>query len=73
MGEGGGGSVVVSYFCSDSDLRPSVVPQEPEVGTNPVQVEVGEFDEAIDVVEDVAAESEFTGSSRNQTFKINLK
>ncbi|MBN3320625.1 SPRC protein, partial [Atractosteus spatula] len=28
-----------------------------EVGTNPVQVETGEFDEAIEVVEDVAAEN----------------
>lgn len=28
-----------------------------EVGVNPVQVETGEFDEAIEVVEDVAAES----------------
>uniref|UniRef100_A0A3Q2PLF1 SPARC n=1 Tax=Fundulus heteroclitus TaxID=8078 RepID=A0A3Q2PLF1_FUNHE len=33
------------------------VAEEPEVGTNPVQVEVGEFDEAIEVVEDVAAEN----------------
>lgn len=32
------------------------VPQELEVGANPVQVEVGEFDEAIEV-DDVAAES----------------
>lgn len=34
------------------------------MGANPVQVEVGEFDEAIeiveDAVEDVAAESKFT-------------
>lgn len=30
-----------------------------EVGANPVQVEVGDFDEAIDVVEDVV-ESKFT-------------
>lgn len=30
-----------------------------EVGANPVQVETGEFDEAIEVEEDVAAESEF--------------
>jgi len=30
------------------------------VGANPVQVEVGDFDEAIDVVEDVAAESKCT-------------
>lgn len=33
--------------------------QELEVGVNPVQVETGEFDEAIEVVEDVIAESEF--------------
>lgn len=42
----------------------SVVLQEIEVGANPVQVEVGEFDEAIeiveDAVEDVAAESKCT-------------
>ncbi|GLD70048.1 toll-like receptor 13, partial [Lates japonicus] len=31
--------------------------EETEVGANPVQVEVGEFDEAIEVVEDVVAES----------------
>ena len=30
------------------------------MGANPVQVEVGDFDEAIDVVEDVAAESKCT-------------
>jgi len=36
----------------------SVVEQEPEVGANPVQIETGEeFDEAIEVVEDVAAEN----------------
>lgn len=29
------------------------------MGVNPVQVETGEFDEAIEVVEDVIAESEF--------------
>lgn len=29
------------------------------MGANPVQVETGEFDEAIEVVEDVIAESEF--------------
>jgi len=36
----------------------SVVEQEPEVGANPVQIETGEeFDEAIEVVEDVVAEN----------------
>lgn len=35
-------------------------PQETEVGANPVQIEIGEFDEAIEVVEDVTAESKFT-------------
>ena len=29
------------------------------MGANPVQVETGEFDEAIEVVEDVIAESKF--------------
>lgn len=36
--------------------------QELEVGANPVQVETGEFDEAIEVVEDVIAESELINS-----------
>lgn len=31
--------------------------QQEDVGSNPVQVETGEFDEAIEVVEDIAAES----------------
>lgn len=35
------------------------------MGANPVQVDVGEFDEAIDVTEDVGAESKNTGSSWN--------
>lgn len=30
------------------------------MGANPVQIEIGEFDEAIEVVEDVIAESKFT-------------
>lgn len=30
------------------------------MGANPVQVEIGEFDEAIEVVEDIFAESKFT-------------
>ncbi|KTG06056.1 hypothetical protein cypCar_00005919, partial [Cyprinus carpio] len=34
-----------------------VVEEELEVGANPVQVETGEFDEAIEVVEDVIAEN----------------
>lgn len=33
------------------------VVEEAEVGANPVQIEVGEFDEAIEVVEDVVAEN----------------
>lgn len=35
------------------------------MGANPVQIEVGEFDEAIDIgeeVEEVAAESKFTNT-----------
>lgn len=31
------------------------------MGANPVQIEIGEFDEAIEVIEDIAAESKFTG------------
>jgi len=42
---------MIPFFC--------LIIQEPEVGANPVQVETGEFDEAIEVVEDVIAESEF--------------
>ncbi|CAG04527.1 unnamed protein product [Tetraodon nigroviridis] len=33
------------------------VVEEPEVGANPVQIEVGEFDEAIEIVEDDAVEN----------------
>ncbi|XP_026199927.1 SPARC isoform X1 [Anabas testudineus] len=33
------------------------VVEETEVGANPVQIEIGEFDEAIEVIEDVAAEN----------------
>lgn len=32
------------------------------MGANPVQVEIGEFDEAIDIVEDVVTESKFTNT-----------
>lgn len=42
---------IILLFC--------LIIQELEVGANPVQVETGEFDEAIEVVEDVIAESEF--------------
>lgn len=37
------------------------------MGANPVQVETGEFDEAIEVVEDVIAESKFNVFSTPQT------
>lgn len=30
------------------------------MGANPVQVEIGDFDEAIEVVDDIIAESKFT-------------
>lgn len=46
--------------ASHSLTLTSRVPQEAEVGANPVQIEVGEFDEAIEIVEDVFAESKFT-------------
>lgn len=39
------------------------------MGANPVQIEVGEFDEAIDIgeeVEEVAAESKFTNTHRHK-------
>lgn len=32
------------------------------MGANPVQIEVGDFDEAIEIVEDEVAESKFTNS-----------
>lgn len=35
------------------------------MGANPVQVETGEFDEAIEVVEDVIAESELNNITQN--------
>ncbi len=44
-------AIPIILFC--------LIIQELEVGTNPVQVETGEFDEAIEVVEDVIAESKF--------------
>lgn len=34
--------------------------QETEVGANPVQVDVGDFDEAIDIVEEDVEDSEST-------------
>lgn len=34
------------------------------MGANPVQIEVGEFDEAIEVVEDVVVESKFTNTHK---------
>lgn len=44
-------AIPIILFC--------LIIQELEVGANPVQVETGEFDEAIEVEEDVIAESEF--------------
>ena len=40
------------------DLCPP--PQETTVGMNPVQIETGEFDEAIQIEEDFPAESKYT-------------
>lgn len=45
----------ITGHCSNAALY--LLTQQVEVGSNPVQVETGEFDEAIEVVEDVAAES----------------
>lgn len=45
----------ISRHCTNTALN--LLTQQVEVGSNPVQVETGEFDEAIEVVEDVAAES----------------
>lgn len=46
------------------------------MGANPVQIEIGEFDEAIDVeeevVEDVAAESKFTLVAHLPRYKFSL-
>lgn len=35
------------------------------MGANPVQIEVGEFDEAIEIVEEAVAESKFTNTHTN--------
>ncbi|CAG5993742.1 unnamed protein product [Menidia menidia] len=49
---------VVEELVTEEPVVEEPVDEEPEVGANPVQVEVGEFDEAIDLVEeDVAAEN----------------
>lgn len=37
------------------------------MGANPVQIEVGEFDEAIEIVEDAVAESKFKDTQTNIT------
>lgn len=51
----------------------SRVLQETEVGANPVQVEIGEFDEAIDIIEDVVTESKFTNTlTSNQNFNVTV-
>lgn len=42
--------------------------QQTEVGSNPVQVETGEFDEAIEVVEDVASDSTYALEKRLPLF-----
>lgn len=43
------------------------------MGANPVQVEIGEFDEAIDVIEDVVTESKFTNTlTSNQNFNVTV-
>lgn len=47
-------------LAADSSLTFDLPSQETEVGANPVQIEVGDFDEAIEIVEDEVAESKFT-------------
>lgn len=43
------------------------------MGANPVQVEIGEFDEAIDIVEGVVTESKFTNTlTPNQNFNVTV-
>lgn len=49
---------------------PLTSPQDIEVGANPVQIEVGEFDEAIEIVEDTVAESKFTHANLFSVHKI---
>ncbi len=43
------------------------------MGANPVQIEVGEFDEAIEIVEDVVAESKFTNKHTHTNLFLPLK
>lgn len=44
------------------------------MGANPVQVEIGEFDEAIDIVEDVVTESKFTYTlTPDRNFNVTVK
>lgn len=38
------------------------------MGANPVQIEVGEFDEAIEIIEDDAVESTLTSARRRRNF-----
>uniref|UniRef100_A0A8C1GHT3 SPARC n=1 Tax=Cyprinus carpio TaxID=7962 RepID=A0A8C1GHT3_CYPCA len=50
-------SPLASLLDGQKTEEEPVVEEELEVGANPVQVETGEFDEAIEVVEDVIAEN----------------
>lgn len=50
-------------------IFPIPIAQETGVGANPVQIEVGDFDEAIEIVEDEVVESKLT-QNRNRAVKI---